>query len=52
MSFLSWLDYSEHDRRKILGVIQLFKGKDTRDELGVGLIRHVLANVRFPGFYF
>lgn len=38
-SFLAWMDYSEHDRRRALDVIDLFKEKDTRDELGVGAVR-------------
>ena len=35
-SVFSWLDYSEHDRRKAFEVIDLFRERDTRDELGVG----------------
>ena len=29
-SVLSWLDYSEHDRRKAFEVIDLFRERDTR----------------------
>ena len=35
-STFTWLDYSEHERRKMLDVIKLFSEKTTRDELGLG----------------
>ena len=38
-STFTWLDYSEHERRKMLDVIELFGEKTTRDELG--LISHL-----------
>ena len=34
MSSFTWLDYSEKERRKMLEVVDLFKERDTRDELG------------------
>lgn len=49
MSFLAWLDYSEHERRKMLDVIHLFKEQDTRDELGIGSVRDAFADLFFPG---
>lgn len=49
MSSLSWLDYSEHDRRRMLEVVDLFKEKDTRDELGLAGIRDAFADRFFPG---
>lgn len=48
-SSFTWLDYSEHERRKMLDVIQLFKEKDTRDELGIGTVRDAFADLLFPG---
>jgi hypothetical protein len=48
-SFFSWLDYSEQDRRKIIAVIDLFKERETRDELGIGVIRDAFADILFPG---
>jgi hypothetical protein len=48
-SSFSWLDYSEHERRKMLDVIHLFQEKDTRDELGVGTVRDAFAELLFPG---
>lgn len=38
-SSFSWLDYSEHDRQKMVNVIASYLEKDTRDELGIDLIR-------------
>ena len=49
MSSFTWLDYSEHERRKVLDVIDLFREKDTRDELGVGSVRDSFADAFFPG---
>jgi hypothetical protein len=48
-SSFSWLDYSEHERRKMLDVIHLFQEKDTRDELGIGAVRDAFADLLFPG---
>lgn len=49
ISQISWLDFSEQERRKMIEVIQLFKEQDTRDELGIGSIRDTLAELLFPG---
>lgn len=49
MSLFSWLDYSEDDRRKMQEVIDLFRQRDTRDELGIGAIRDGFADSLFPG---
>jgi len=48
-SQLAWLDFSEHERRKALDVIDLFRERDTRDELGIGTVRDALWDVLFPG---
>lgn len=48
-SSFAWLDYSEHERRKMLDVIDLFREQETRDELGVGTVRDALADLLFPG---
>jgi hypothetical protein len=47
-SFLSWVDFAEEDRRKMLDVIALFAEKDTRDELGLGGIRDTFGDLLFP----
>jgi len=49
MSFISWLDYSESSRRKMLDVISLFQQKESRDELGIGTVRDAFADIFFPG---
>lgn len=48
-SFLAWLDYSEGQRRRALDVIDAFRQKDSRDELGLGGIRDAFADTLFPG---
>lgn len=48
-STLSWLDYSDAERRAALDVIELFRDRDTRDELGLGSIRDGFAEHFFPG---
>jgi hypothetical protein len=48
-SSLTWLDYSEHERRKVLDVIRALGERDTRDELGVGAVRDAFADALFPG---
>lgn len=49
MSSFTWLDYSEHERRKMLDVVDQFREHDTRDELGLGSIRDSFADQLFPG---
>lgn len=48
-SSIGWLDYSEHERRKALDVVALFREQDTVDELGIGVIRDFVADQLFPG---
>ena len=48
-SSFTWLDYSEHERRKMLDAIRLFKDQGTVDELGIGTIRDTFADLFFPG---
>lgn len=49
MSQFVWLDYSEHERRKMLDIVDLFRERDTRDELGIGSVRDTFADLFFPG---
>jgi hypothetical protein len=49
MSAFTWLDYSERERQKMLEVVDLFKERDTRDELGIGAVRDAFADQFFPG---
>jgi hypothetical protein len=46
---ISWLDFSDTDRRKMIEVISLFKQRDTRDEMGLAQIRDGFAELLFPG---
>jgi len=48
-STFRWLDYSEHERRKMIDVLDLFGEKTTRDELGLGRVRDAFADLLFPG---
>jgi hypothetical protein len=48
-SALSWIDFSERERRQVLDVVDLFSDRDTRDELGLGTLRDTIADVLFPG---
>jgi hypothetical protein len=49
MTSFTWLDYSEHERRQAMEVIDLFGEDETRDELGLGTIRDGFADLLFPG---
>jgi len=49
MVSLTWLDYSEQERRQAMEVIDLFREEETRDELGLGTIRDAFADLLFPG---
>ena len=48
-SQISWLDFSDSERRKMVEVISLFKQRDTRDEMGLAQIRDIFAEMFFPG---
>lgn len=48
-STLTWLDYSERDRRRALDVVDLFRETGTVDELGLGVIRDSFSDLFFPG---
>lgn len=45
MSFLAWLDHDEAERRRMLEVIELFRERDTVDELGIGSVRDAFSNL-------
>ncbi|MGH2711483.1 MAG: DUF6361 family protein [Actinomycetota bacterium] len=48
-STLTWLDYSDRDRRRALDVVDLLRESSTVDELGLGLVRDAFADLLFPG---
>ena len=49
LSALSWLDFAESDRQRAMQVIDLFREKNTVDELGFSPIRDAFADHFFPG---
>ncbi len=49
MSSLTWLDFSDAERRRALEVLDLLSADETRDELGLGTIRDAFADAMFPG---
>lgn len=48
-STLTWLDFSDAERRRALQVVELFAQSEARDELGLGTIRDAFADALFPG---
>lgn len=46
---LTWLDHDADERDRMQRILSLFKERDTRDELGVGVIRDLIADDLFPG---
>ena len=48
-SSFAWLDFSDRDRKRALDAVDLFREEDTRDELGLGVIRDAFADRFFPG---
>ena len=48
-STLTWLDYSERDRGRVLDVIDLFRETSTVDELGLAGVRDSFSDLFFPG---
>jgi hypothetical protein len=48
-SSLAWLDFTEQEQRRVLGVVELFRERDTVDELGVGVVRDTFSDLLFPG---
>jgi hypothetical protein len=48
-STFAWLDSSDRDRKRALDAVDLFREEDTRDELGLGVVRDAFADRLFPG---
>jgi hypothetical protein len=49
MSSLSWIDFSEQERKQALEIIDQLNEPEARDELGIGSVRDAIANLLFPG---
>lgn len=48
-STLAWLDHDGKARERTLRILNLFQERDSRDELGLGVIRDSFADQLFPG---
>lgn len=48
-STLAWLDHSEVQRRRMMEIVDLFREKETVDDLGFGSIRDTFSELLFPG---
>jgi hypothetical protein len=48
-SAFAWLDFSDQDRKRALDALDMFRDEETRDELGLGVIRDAFADRLFPG---
>ena len=46
---LTWLDHDSAEQDRMNRILALFRERDTRDELGIGVIRDLLADEFFPG---
>lgn len=46
---LTWLDHDATDRERMNRILAMFRERDTRDELGIGVIRDLIADELFPG---
>ena len=47
-STFTWLDYSEQDRRRMLEIIDRFREKGSRDELGFNAISSAFSEMLLP----
>jgi hypothetical protein len=48
-SVFTWLDQSDQQRRKVLNLLDMFRERETVDELGLGTVRDAFADLLFPG---
>ena len=48
-SSISWIDFADENRNKMMDVVKLFRERDTVDELGVGTVRDAFSSNFFPG---
>lgn len=49
MTFIGWLDYDEAFERATRNALADLRGRDARDELGLGGVRDTLSDLFFPG---
>jgi hypothetical protein len=48
-SSFAWLDFSATERDKVLEVVKSLRNSESRDEMGIGVIRDRIADILFPG---
>jgi hypothetical protein len=48
-STIAWLDHSESQRRRMMEVVNLFRERDTVDDLGFAGVRDAMSELLFPG---
>jgi hypothetical protein len=48
-TLFGWVDFAEEDRRRMKELVALVRDTETRDELGLAVIRDAFANLLFPG---
>lgn len=49
MNFLGWIDYDGRYEKAARDAVAALKGRDAREELGIGGLRDTLADLFFPG---
>lgn len=49
MSFLGWIDYDESYEAAARNAVASLRGRDAREELGIGGLRDTLSDLFFPG---
>jgi hypothetical protein len=49
MNFLGWIDYDESYEKAARNAVASLRGRDAREELGLGGLRDTLADLFFPG---
>jgi len=48
-SRVAWLDHDDKQRKAMLEIVDLFREKDTVDDLGYGIVRDAISDSLFPG---
>ena len=48
-SRFGWIDFADDDRQQMLEVVRMFHEQDTRDELGISVVRDAFSDFFFPG---
>ena len=48
-SRVAWLDHDDKQRKAMLEIVDLFREKDTVDDLGYGIVRDAISDTLFPG---